>query len=89
MGVLQGKGMPVGQLEDDRREVENLQTQAAHDATKIKQLEAALEARDAEINRLTEVSSLQKKGKQKMCSLYKAADSPCITNQDLFCNSLH
>ena len=54
--------MPVGQLEDDRREVENLQTQAAHDATKIRQLEAALEARDAEINRLTEVSSLQKKG---------------------------
>ena len=53
--------MPVGQLEDDRREVENLQTQAALDTTKIRQLEAALEARDAEINKLTEVTCFRKK----------------------------
>ena len=56
LGVLQGKGLPVGQLEDDRREVENLQVQAAQDATKIRQLEAALEAREVDISKLTEVS---------------------------------
>nr|KAG5706054.1 hypothetical protein BaRGS_028163 [Batillaria attramentaria] len=49
------------QLEDDRREVESLQAQAAHDATKIRQLEAAVETKDAEILRLTEELN-QRKG---------------------------
>ncbi|KAK7496212.1 hypothetical protein BaRGS_00012622, partial [Batillaria attramentaria] len=61
LDMMQGKGMPVAQLEDDRREVESLQAQAAHDATKIRQLEAAVETKDAEILRLTEELN-QRKG---------------------------
>lgn len=56
MSFSQGKGVAVSQLEEDRHEVENLRTQAAHDAAKIRHLEASLESRNAEILRLSEVN---------------------------------
>ncbi|XP_076469273.1 ERC protein 2-like isoform X2 [Babylonia areolata] len=62
LDMLQGKGLPVNQLEDDRREMESLQSQAAQDASKIRQLEAAVEARDAEISKLSEESARLRSG---------------------------
>ncbi|XP_070192869.1 ERC protein 2-like isoform X2 [Littorina saxatilis] len=69
LDMLQGKGLPVGQLEEDRREVENLQSQANRDAAKIRELQAAVDVRDAEIARLSEECSRSKGSTMNALSL--------------------
>ena len=54
--VLQGKGLPVNQLEDERQQIEILQSQVAQDAGKIRQLESTVEEKDATIRRMTQQS---------------------------------
>ena len=54
--VLQGKGLPVNQLEDERQQIESLQSQVAQDAGKIRQLESTVEEKDATIRRMTQQS---------------------------------
>lgn len=51
----QGKGMTVGQLDVERQELESLRAQTIIDGSKIRQLEAAVDLKEAEILKLAKV----------------------------------
>lgn len=56
LDMLQGKGMAVGQLDVERQELESLRAQTIIDGSKIRQLEAAVDLKEAEILKLAKES---------------------------------
>ena len=54
--MLQSKGLATGKLEEDRKEVESLQSQVIEKEQRVRQLEKTLDDQDKMVNEFKEVS---------------------------------